>query len=82
MEAEVARRLEEREREWAREEEARREEDARRWEEARRAEKRKGKEPASQESLPSGTLTPLLRRQEDLDSGALKKRLEELEQKL
>lgn len=43
--------------------------------------KRKEKAPA-QESLPSGTLTPLLRHQEDVDGGELKKRLEELEQKL
>lgn len=80
----MARRLEEREREWVREEEARREEEvARRLaeEEAKREEKQKGKAPA-QESIPSGTLTPLLRRQEDVEGGELKKRLEELEQKL
>lgn len=83
VEAEVARRLQEREREWAREEEARREEDARRLaeEEAKREEKHMGKAPA-QEPLLSGTLTPLLRRHEDVEGGELKKRLEELEQKL
>lgn len=82
VEAEVARRLEERERERAREEEARREEEVRRLakEEVKREEKRMGKAPAH-EPLPSGTLTPLLRRQEDVEGGELKKRLEELEQK-
>ena len=35
-----------------------------------------------QESIPPGALTPLLRRQGDAESSELKKRLEELEQKL
>jgi kinesin family member 22 len=52
-------------------------------EEAKRAAaKGKTREPMQQESIPSGTLTPLLRQKEDVDGGELKKRLEELEQKL
>lgn len=85
VEAEVARRLAEHAAERAREEEARLEEEVaiRLAEElAKRDGKRKGKAPAQQqETLPSGTLTPLMRRHEDVSGDELKKRLEELEQK-
>lgn len=76
MEAEVARRLEERERERVDEEE-------------RRA--REGQQPLAprhrsplkheEQTLPSGVLTPLLKRHRDLDD-ELKNRLQELEKKL
>lgn len=82
VEAEVTRRLEERERERALEDEARREEARQQAEEeSSRAAQKRRERPPPHGSIPSGTLSPLLRRHEDLD-GELKKRLEELEQKL
>lgn len=86
MEAEVARRLAEREEERIREEEARKaDEEARKnQEEAQRTFESAAKdkqEDQGLESVTSGVLAPLLRRQEDLD-GDLRKRLHELEQKL
>ena len=73
MEAEVTRRLEERERERAEEEERRAREDQAPVAQRRRSPKR--------ESLPSGVLTPLLKRNRDLGD-ELKNRLQELEKKL
>ncbi|KAI0697020.1 P-loop containing nucleoside triphosphate hydrolase protein [Cytidiella melzeri] len=77
VEAEVARRLEEREKERAREDEARREVEARRAAE----EKAKERDALITDVNPSGAVTPNIQRQSELD-GELKKRLEELEQKL
>lgn len=74
MEAEVARRLEERERERAREDEERRKEEARRLAAEKAREEAAGR-------LPSGAVTPNTQAQPEMDS-ELKKRLEELEQKL
>ncbi|KAF8903894.1 kinesin-like protein [Gymnopilus junonius] len=77
VEAEVTRRLAERERQRAEEEERRR----------AAAESAKGqvarsrsRSPTKEPSLPSGVLTPLLRRHKDLDN-ELKNRLQELEKK-
>ncbi|KAI0761109.1 P-loop containing nucleoside triphosphate hydrolase protein [Irpex lacteus] len=74
VEAEVARRLEERERERAREDEERRKEDARRLAAEKAREEAAGR-------LPSGAVSPNTQAQPEMDS-ELKKRLEELEQKL
>lgn len=78
---EVARRLEERERE--------REKDREKDEEERRARedhgsgsgRHKSRSPKKEHTLPSGVLTPLLKRHKDLDD-ELKTRLQELEKKL
>ncbi|KAI0087443.1 P-loop containing nucleoside triphosphate hydrolase protein [Irpex rosettiformis] len=77
VEAEVARRLEERERERTKEEAVRREEDARRMATG----KAKEDSAAKAAHTPSGAATPNGQRQIEIDS-ELKKRLEELEQKL
>ncbi|GLB45200.1 putative TRAFAC class myosin-kinesin ATPase superfamily, kinesin family protein [Lyophyllum shimeji] len=78
VEAEVARRLEERERAREREEEERR---AREQEmESQPPGSSKSRSPKKEQTLPSGVLTPLLKRHKDLDD-ELKSRLEELERK-
>lgn len=74
VEAEVTRRLEERERERARKEEGRREEEASHETEAKLADESRSHD------VSSGAISPV-RRNADLDI-ELKKRLEELEQKL
>jgi hypothetical protein len=74
VEAEVARRLEEREKE----EEERREKEKR--DEITKAKERSPKK-EPRETLPSGVLTPLLKRHRDLDN-ELKNRLQELELKM
>lgn len=71
VEAEVARRLEERER-------SREQEDAKLREQHRSSGEAHG---SSSQTLPSGILTPLLRRHQDLDE-QLRQRLADLEQKL
>lgn len=77
---EVARRLEERERERVKEEEARR---AKEQEQQPQLVEKESPiaEGSEQQSLPSGVLTPLLKRHRDLDD-ELKARLQELENKL
>jgi len=83
VEAEVARRLEERERAREREEEERRvrerEEEVQR--EASLVCNALSRSPKKDHTLPSGVLTPLLKRHRDLDD-ELQTRLQELERKL
>jgi kinesin family member 22 len=76
---EVARRLEEREKERVREEEERRAKEQQ--ELAQQQAEASKEEEASKQTLPSGVLTPLLKRHRDLDD-ELKARLQELEAKL
>jgi kinesin family protein 22 len=76
---EVARRLEEREKERVREEEERRAKEQQ--ELAQQQADASKEEEASKQTLPSGVLTPLLKRHRDLDD-ELKARLQELEAKL
>jgi kinesin family protein 22 len=78
VEAEVARRLEEREKERVKEEDERRAKEQQD-QQAEAAEKKK--DDSLKETLPSGVLTPLLKRHRDLDD-ELKARLYELEAKL
>lgn len=75
VEAEVARRLAERERGKDDEEEERRSRGD------RRSERSKSRSPKKEQTLPPGILTPLLKRHKDLDD-ELKSRLQELENKL
>jgi len=75
----VARRLEEREKERVREEEERRAKEQQ--ELAQQQADASKEEEASKQTLPSGVLTPLLKRHRDLDD-ELKARLQELEAKL
>lgn len=82
MEAEVARRLAEKEKEWQDEQQKRLQADL----EARAAaaeaeESRRSRTPEKDMSLPSGVLTPILKKHRDLDD-ELKQRLQELEKKL
>lgn len=77
---EVARRLEERERERALEEEGRRAREQAEAETSAQGSAAAVDEPSGQ-TLPSGVLTPLLKRHRDLDD-ELKARLQELENKL
>jgi kinesin family member 22 len=81
VEVEVARRLEEREKERVREEEERhaKQQQEREQQQAEAAEREASE--ASKQTLPSGVLTPLLKRHRDLDD-ELKARLQELEAKL
>ncbi|RDB30648.1 Kinesin-like protein KIF22 [Hypsizygus marmoreus] len=79
VEMEVARRLEERERAREREEEERRAKE-REVDLQRPSSHAKPKSPKKEQSLPSGVLTPLLKRHRDLDD-ELKNRLQELERK-
>lgn len=76
MEAEVTRRLAERERQRAEEEEGAREAARREGHVARP----RSRSPTKENALPSGVLTPLLKRHKDLDD-ELKSRLQELERK-
>jgi kinesin family protein 22 len=78
VEAEVARRLAEREREKAEREKAEENEVAQ-MVDSRPAQSR-SKSPERDQSIPSGVLTPLLKRHRELDD-ELKSRLQELEQK-
>lgn len=80
MEAEVARRLAEKEKEWQ-EEQKRLQADLEARAAAVEAERRRSKTPEKDMSLPSGVLTPILKKHRDLDD-ELKQRLLELEQKL
>ena len=75
----MARRLEEREKERVREEEERRAKEQQ--ELAQQQADASKEEEASKQTLPSGVLTPLLKRHRDLDD-ELKARLQELEAKL
>ncbi|KAJ2912993.1 hypothetical protein MD484_g7419, partial [Candolleomyces efflorescens] len=81
VEAEVARRLAEKEKEWQEEQQKRLQADL----EARAAaaeaeERRRSRTPEKDMSLPSGVLTPILKKHRDLDD-ELKQRLQELEKK-
>ena len=78
MEAEVARRLAERERERAEREKAEESEVAHTTDS--KATQSRSKSPEREHSIPSGVLTPLLKRHRELDD-ELKSRLQELEQK-
>jgi kinesin family member 22 len=78
VEAEVARRLAERERERAEREKAEESEVAQTVD--TRPTQSKSKSPEREHSIPSGVLTPLLKRHRELDD-ELKSRLQELEQK-
>lgn len=80
---EVARRLEERERTREKEEEERRsrEREADLQRPSSTEDRAKSKSPKKEHTLPSGVLTPLLKRHKDLDD-ELKMRLQELERKL
>jgi kinesin family protein 22 len=80
VEVEVARRLEEREKERVREEEERRAKELQQQAAAAERETQPVDEPSKQ-TLPSGVLTPLLKRHRDLDD-ELKMRLQELEAKM
>ncbi|KAF7964350.1 hypothetical protein HWV62_9731, partial [Athelia sp. TMB] len=82
VEAEVARRLEEREKERMLEEEAKRAKELEQQAETSQASIQDSSivEQSSAQSLPSGVLTPLLKRHRDLDD-ELKSRLKELENK-
>ncbi|THH14574.1 hypothetical protein EW146_g5770 [Bondarzewia mesenterica] len=79
VEAEVARRLEERERERLKEGERRAKEMAEAQAQAQ-SQTRESTPPTEQNSIPSGLLTPLLKRHQDLDN-ELRQRLRELEKK-
>ena len=78
VEAEVARRLAERERERAEREKVEESEVAQMVD--TRPTQPKSKSPEREHSIPSGVLTPLLKRHRELDD-ELKSRLQELEQK-
>ena len=78
MEAEVARRLAERESERAEREKAEENEVAQMVDS--RPTQSKSRSPEKEHSIPSGVLTPLLKRHRELDE-ELKTRLQELEQK-
>ena len=78
MEAEVARRLAEREREKAERDKAEENEVAQTVD--NRKSQSKSRSPEKDPSVPSGILTPLLKRHRELDD-ELKSRLQELEQK-
>ncbi|KAF9458221.1 P-loop containing nucleoside triphosphate hydrolase protein [Collybia nuda] len=82
VEMEVARRLEEREREREKEEEARRSREQEQEVQRRSSEssRSKSRSPKKEQTLPSGVLTPLLKRHRDLDD-ELQNRLQELERK-
>ncbi|CAA7268260.1 unnamed protein product [Cyclocybe aegerita] len=80
VEAEVARRLAERERQRQLEEEERSKEAAAAAESQVRITRSRSRSPRKELSLPSGVLTPLLQRHKDLDE-ELKTRLQELEKK-
>jgi kinesin family protein 22 len=79
VEMEVAKRLEERERE--REREKDKEEELQHSKEDDRPVRQKSKSPKKEQTLPSGLLTPLLKRHKDLDD-ELKTRLQDLEKRL
>ncbi|KAG6853357.1 hypothetical protein C0991_005031 [Blastosporella zonata] len=86
VEAEVTRRLAERERQREKEEEDRRERERERQQEQElefqfRMTQPKLRSPKKEQTVPSGVLTPLLKRHRDLDD-ELKLRLQELERKL
>jgi kinesin family member 22 len=81
VEVEVARRLEEREKERLREEEERRAKELQEQQQAEASEKDMQPADEPKQTLPSGVLTPLLKRHRDLDD-ELKARLQELEAKL
>ncbi|KAG5641661.1 hypothetical protein DXG03_004527 [Asterophora parasitica] len=80
VEAEVARRLEERERARDQEEQERRAQEQELESERLGTGHGKSRSPKKEQSLPSGVLTPLLKRHRDLDD-ELKSRLQELENK-
>lgn len=83
MEAEVSRRLEERERQRELEEQGRRaqEQQLELQRQTYNAARMKSQSPKKEQTFPSGVLTPLIKRHKDLDE-ELKVRLQELEQKL
>ncbi|PFH48968.1 hypothetical protein AMATHDRAFT_5329 [Amanita thiersii Skay4041] len=81
VEAEVARRLEERLKEKEREEEERRQKEQEQRAEASGSSQRSPSKRGQDVSLPSGILTPLLKKHTDLDN-ELKLRLQELERRL